>query len=76
MLQLSGKWIKYLASKGETGMGYQVVSITLNDGTKYDQVAIVGAQVAEIRGRKDIPFSDSDIKSIKVTHQKWDFNKE
>jgi hypothetical protein len=40
MLQLSDKWGPKLVSQPETGMSYQVASIILKDGTRYDQVLI------------------------------------
>ena len=76
MVKLSAKWAKELISKPETGMGYQIVSIVLKDGRKFNQVAIVEGIVAEIRGLKDIPFNEDDISQIIVTHEKWDFNAE
>lgn len=57
-------------------MGYQVVSITLEDGTRYDQVLIEAGYVTRIRGLKAIPFSENQIAEIIVTHEKWDFGAE
>jgi hypothetical protein len=37
-------------------MGYQVVSIVLEDGRRFDQVAVVEGLIAEVRGHKEIPF--------------------
>ena len=76
MITLSSKWATELASKPETGMGYQVVSVVLNDGKKFDQVAIVEGRITEIRGRTDIPFAENDIAEIILTHDKWNFNAE
>ena len=42
MLPLSGKWASKLAAEPETGMGYQIASILLKDGKRFDQVVIVG----------------------------------
>ncbi len=76
MITLSKKWAAELASKPETGMGYQVVSIVLDDGRRFDQVAVVEGQITEIRGRKDIPFSENEIAKIILTHDKWNFKAE
>jgi hypothetical protein len=76
MIVLSQQRISELASKPETGMGYQVVSIVLSDGRRFDQVVIVEGRIMEIRGRTDIPFTESDIAKIILTHDKWDFNAE
>jgi hypothetical protein len=76
MIELSPKWAMELASTPETGMGYQVVSIILKDGQKFDQVAVVEGRITAIRGRKDIPFTEDQIAKIVVTHDKWNFNAE
>lgn len=57
-------------------MGYQVVSIVLKDGRRFDQAAVVEGRIAEVRGHKDIPFTEDEIAQIIVTHEKWNFNAE
>jgi len=76
MIELSTKWATELASKPETGMGYQIVSVVLKDGKRFDQVAVVEGRISEIRGRKDIPFTEDQIAEIVLTHDKWNFNAE
>jgi len=76
MITLSQKWAKELTSKPETGMGYQIVSVVLKDGKRFDQVAVVEGRITEIRGRTDIPFAVDDIAEIILTHDKWNFNAE
>lgn len=73
---LPDRWIEYLRSQPETGMGFQIATIELVDGRKFEQVAIVGGYITKIRGRDDIPFSGVDVVKIRVTHQKWNFNEE
>jgi len=73
MLQLSDKWGPVLVSQPETGMGYQVASIILKDGSRYDQALIEDGYVTRIQGRKGIPFSEDQIAEIIVTHDKWNF---
>ena len=76
MITLSTKWIHELASQPETGMGYQVVSVVLKDGRQFDQIAVVEGLITQIRGHKDIPFTQDEIAKIILTHDKWDFNVE
>jgi len=58
-------------------MSYQVVDVTLRDGRVVHDVAIIQSEfVEEVRGHSDIPFDPADIVDIKVTHNKWDFQKE
>ena len=74
MVQLSTKWTSELASKPESGMGYQVVSIIFKDGRRFDQVVVVEGQITYIRGCRDIPFTEEQIVQVVVTHDKWDFS--
>lgn len=77
MLILSNKWVKQLNEEGETGMGYQIVSILLKSGERYDKVIVLqSACITGIKGMKDIPFTEEDISQIIVTHDKWKFNEE
>lgn len=76
MIELPKKLATVLASKPETGMGYQVVNVVLKDGRKFDQVAIVEGKITEIRGYKDIPFTGDQIAQIILTHDRWNFNVE
>lgn len=76
MIRLSKKWASELASKPETGMGYQVVSIVLKDGRQFNQVAVVDGRITKVRGCKEIPFTEDLISQIILTHDKWDFNRE
>lgn len=73
MLQLSDKWAPFLTSQPETGMSYQVVSITLTDGSCFVDAVIVGGCITRIRGRADIPFVEDQIAEIRVTHGKWNW---
>ena len=72
-LELSDKWIQYLISQGETGMGYQVCTILLKDGREYRQTVIDSGFITKIKDIEGIPFSEDDIAEIKVTHEKWDW---
>lgn len=70
MLTLNARWAELLGSQPETGMGYQVATVTTRDGRTFDGVVIVGGTVASIRGDPQIPFSDDDIATIVVTSER------
>jgi hypothetical protein len=73
MKTLPKKWQEFLAKKSETGMGYQVVNLILEDGTRIDDVAIIqSALIGEIR-RGDVQFDPEKIIEIELTHKKWNF---
>jgi hypothetical protein len=70
MLALSKKWAPILVSQPETGMGYQIASVFLTDGRKFDHVTIVGGCITNIGSSTDIPFHESEIARIVVDHGK------
>jgi hypothetical protein len=71
--QFSGKWQSKVKSLPESGMGYVVVSVMLNDGRKFNQAVIDTGVMSRVRGLPDIPFTEDDIAGIVVTHDKWDW---
>ena len=73
---LPAQWADYLHKQPETGMDYHIVSITLDDGTQVDDVAIIHSHIiGEIRGHPDMIIDPSRIAGVKVTHNKWPFRK-
>ena len=68
MLRLSDKWAPILNAQPETGMGYQVASVSLKDGRQFNDVLIAGGIVTKVGEQTDIPFGDGDIQAIIVTH--------
>jgi hypothetical protein len=70
MLQLSQRWTPRLVSQPETGMGYQIATVSLRDGRHFDQVLIDGNVITKIRGLAQIPFTEAEITDIVVTHDK------
>ena len=76
MKTLPKAWSEFLAKKPETGMDYQVVSVTLRDGRKIEDVAIIQSSIiGEVRGHADVPFEPADITGIELTHRKWEFRR-
>ena len=73
MIKLGTKWTDYLKNQPESGMGYQIVSIVLRNGIRYDQVVVDSGYITKIKGITVISFTDEDILEIIVTHDKWDF---
>jgi hypothetical protein len=66
----------HLRRHGETGPGYQVVSVTLKNGTCFDQVVASEGCVIHVRGHKDVPFAPDDVASVSVNHKLWNFRGE
>jgi hypothetical protein len=60
----------------ETGMGYQVISVTLSDRRKIDDVAVVDSHViGEVRGYESVPFDPAEIVAVELTHNRWRFRR-
>ena len=76
MIALSPKWAAQLTGQPETGMGYQVVSVILKNGQRFDQAIIDSGYITRVRRFKEIPFTEDEIQEIIVTHDKWDFRNE
>jgi hypothetical protein len=57
-------------------MGYQIATVRLSDGSEFRQVLISGGIVAGIKGRDDIPFEESEIVDIVVTHDISDYKQQ
>jgi hypothetical protein len=72
MLVLGEKWLEALAQERETGMGYQVVTIFLRDGRRYEGVVVVDGKISKVAGSTSLPFVEGDISSIAVTHDPSD----
>lgn len=62
-----------LRRHGDTGMGYQVVSVTLKSGKHFDQVVTSEGCVIQVRGHRDVPFAPDDVASVSVNHKRWNF---
>ncbi|HVU09472.1 MAG TPA: hypothetical protein VHG89_13125 [Verrucomicrobiae bacterium] len=74
--KLPRNWSEFLLSKPETGMDYQIIAVTLKDGRKIEDIAIIGHSIiGEVRGCDDVPFDPNEISSIEVTHNKWKFKR-
>jgi hypothetical protein len=76
MYNMPDKFLKELMVQPETGMGYQIANIVLNDGRLYKQALIIEGKLVEIRGMKNIPFIGDEIQQVILTHEKWDFSKD
>ena len=65
--------VEQLKKSPETGIGYQVASVKLNDGRIFDQVIASEGCIIEVRGYSEIPFKPEDVQSVTVNHKRWNF---
>ena len=57
----------------ETGPRYQVVSVMLKDGRRFDQVVTSEGCIIEVRGYAEVPFTCHEVASQTVNHRNWSF---
>ena len=65
--------VDHLKRTKETGIGYHVVSVELNDGRFFEQVVVSEGFIIEVRGYREIPFASDDVASVSVNHKSWNF---
>jgi hypothetical protein len=73
LVPIPSSLVDHLKRAGETGIGYQVVSVELQDGRRFDQVVTSEGHIIEVRGYKEIPFSAEEVASVDVNHKLWNF---
>jgi hypothetical protein len=65
--------LDHLKRGGETGFGYQVISVELKNGRCFDQVVASEGCIIEVRGYEVIPFAPEEVASVIVNHKRWNF---
>jgi hypothetical protein len=73
LVLIPNEFVHQLKQDKETGLGYQVVSVTLKDGSLFEQVATSEGSVIQVRGYDEIPFSAEDVAAVRVNHKRWNF---
>jgi hypothetical protein len=73
LVPIPSGFVDHLKRAGETGIGYQVVSVELRDGRSFDQVVTSEGCIIEVRGFKEIPFTPDEVASVSVNHKRWNF---
>ena len=69
-LRLSDRWASILLNQPETGMGYQVIRLTLLDGRQFDGVTVVDGVVTGLPPSVAAGLTADDIAEIVVTHSR------
>ena len=64
-----------LKREKETGLGYKIISVVLKDGTRFEQVVASEGWIIAVRGFVEVPFEISEIATVTVNHQRWNFRK-
>jgi hypothetical protein len=65
--------LAHLREAPQTGVGYQIVSVELKDGRRFDQAVVSEGCIIEVRGHDEICFSPAEIAWVSVNHNRWNF---
>lgn len=64
-LELSSEFIDYLSNQPEKGMGYQVVDVTLKNGTVLENRIIFNSEFLELNYSSEIKLDDIEKVTVK-----------
>ena len=67
MVKLPDKWGPVLMAQPESGMGYQIATVILNDGRSFERVVVDSGCIISVNGSTQVPFDVGDICQILVT---------
>lgn len=73
LVTIPNEWADSLRRQEETGLGYHVVSVSLRDGRRFDQVVASEGGVIQVRGYSEVPFQQDEVASVHVNHRRWNF---
>jgi hypothetical protein len=64
-----------LKRENEAGLGYQIISVVLKDGTRFEQVVASEGCIIAVRGFAEVPFKFDEVATVEVSHRLWNFRK-
>lgn len=72
VMELPSKWVASLRDQPESGMAYQMLTVVLIDGRRFERVPYVAGQIDlnGIEGFWKVPFEGTDISDVVVTHDR------
>lgn len=72
LLQLDLRWAAFLRDQPESGMSYQMLTIVLNDGRRFERVPYCAGTIdlTGMAGFWKAPFSVPDIAAVVVTRDR------
>ena len=65
MLALSPRWIRYLRSQPESGMGYQIVDIVLANSEILKNLIVVNGELVELPN-DHLDVENEDIERVRI----------
>ena len=73
LVPVPGAYVENLKQNKETGIGYQIISVTLKNGRYFEQAVASEGCIIQVRGYKEIPFAGDDVALVSVNHKRWNF---
>jgi hypothetical protein len=64
-----------LKEENQTRLGYQFVSIKLKDGRYFEQAVASEGCIIQVKGQKDIPFTEAEVESVELSGKPWHFRR-
>jgi hypothetical protein len=65
-----------LKKEKPTELGYQFVSVKLKDGRFFEQAVASEGCIIQVKGHKDIPFTEAEVESVEVNDKEWNFRRQ
>jgi len=62
--------------EGEVGPGYQFVSVSLKYGRYFESAVASEGFIIQVKGCKDLLFTQEEVESVALTEKRWNFRKE
>ena len=66
---------KHLKKEKQTELGYQFVSVRLKDGRFFEQAVASEGCIIQVKGHKDIPFTEAEVESVEINNKPWNFRR-
>jgi hypothetical protein len=73
LIRMPPETVGELKEHNETGPGYQVVSVELKNGSRFDQVITSEGCIIAVRGCTEVPFEFDEVATVTVNHRRWNF---
>jgi hypothetical protein len=64
-----------LKREKQTRLGYQFVSVKLKDGRYFEPAVASEGCLIQIKGHKDIPFTEFEVDSVELSNKPWNFRR-
>jgi hypothetical protein len=64
-----------LKNEKQSRPGYQFVSVKLKDGRYFEQAVASEGCIIQVKGQKDIPFTEAGAESVALSEKPWNFRR-